>query len=177
VAPADAEPHLWLDLAVVDRFLPLLAERFSEVDPEGSEGYRARAGALRDSLAAFDAEASTRLAPVGTVPFALLHPALEAFVTHYGLALVAVLQTQPEGEAPPRRLGELAGELEARGARVVFAEPQLSPKLAESLALETGARVELLDPLGGPGVPGRETYFDLLRWNTRQLAEVLGDGS
>jgi len=30
-----------------------------------------------------------------------------------------------------------------------------------------------LDPLGGSGSPGRETYLDLLRWNIRQLAENL----
>jgi len=175
VAKPGAEPHLWLDLDTVQRFLPLLAERFTRLDPEGAAGYRERAQAFSDSLAAFDVEAALLLTPVREVPFALLHPAMEAFVTRYGLDLVAVLQTQPEGEAPPRKLGEVARELEARGGRVVFAEPQISPKLAESIALETGAEVKLLDPLGGADVPGRTNYLELLRWNARQLAEVLGD--
>jgi zinc transport system substrate-binding protein len=177
VAAPDADPHLWLDLDVVERFLPLLADRFAELDPGGARGYRDRAGAVRDSLAAFDAATSVRLAPLRTAPFVLLHPALEVFVTRYGLDLVAVLQTQPEGEAHPRKLGEVARELRARGGRVIFAEPQLSEKLATSIALETGGDVHFLDPLGGPGVPGRETYFDLLRWNAQQLVEALSDGS
>lgn len=177
VAAPDADPHLWLDLDVVERFLPLLADQFAELDPEGAEGYRDRATAALDSLAAFDAAAAARLAPVRDAPFVLLHPAMEAFVTRYDLDLVAVLQTQPEGEAHPRKLGDVARELQERGGHVIFAEPQLSGKLATSIALETGGDVHFLDPLGGPGVPGRGTYFDLLRWNTQQLEEALGDSS
>jgi hypothetical protein len=34
----------------------------------------------------------------------------------------------------------------------------------------------LLDPLGGEGVPGRETYAALLRWNARALDDALSGG-
>jgi zinc transport system substrate-binding protein len=167
------DPHLWLDLDVVKAFVPRLSEELSRIDPEGAETYRLRASALVDSLAALDREARSAFEPVKSVPFAVLHPAFETFVRHYGLNLVAVLETHPEAEALPQELGDAVLRLKQAGARVIFIEPQLPARTAEALAADLGAKTALLDPLGGLGSPGRETYFDLLRWNVRQLAENL----
>ena len=144
-----------------------------DADPAGADTYVSRAHAFLDSLDAFDREAAALLAPVAGVPFAVHHPAFKAFADRYGLALTAVLEQHPEGEALPHSLGTAAIDLDREGARVVFAEPQLSRRIAEAMAAELGARVALLDPLGGELSPGREDYFSLLRWNVRQLVENL----
>jgi ABC-type Zn uptake system ZnuABC Zn-binding protein ZnuA len=49
----------------------------------------------------------------------------------------------------------------------------LSATAAQALARETGARIGLLDPYGGPGVPGRESYAALMRYNVAALAKLL----
>ena len=38
---------------------------------------------------------------------------------------------------------------------------------------EAGIPVVLLDPLGGPGLEGRATYADLIRWNIRRIADAM----
>jgi ABC-type Zn uptake system ZnuABC Zn-binding protein ZnuA len=167
------DPHLWLDLDLVRDFVPRLADRLASLDPPGAAGYHARAAAFLDSLNALDREATTLLEPVSHAPFAILHPAFENLVHRYHLNLVAVLEQHPEAEALPQTLGEAAMHLRAAGARVIFAEPQLSARPATALAADLGAKVAMLDPLGGPLSPGRATYLDLIRWNTHQLAENL----
>ena len=167
------DPHLWFDLDVVKGFVPRLSEELSRLDPDGASIYRTRAAAFAESLDALDREARTLLEPVSRVPFAILHPAFEALVRRYGLNLVAVLETHPEAGALPQDLGDATRRLEAAGARVIFIEPQLPARTAEAVAADIGAKTPLLDPLGGPGSPGRETYLDLLRWNIRQFAENL----
>jgi len=167
------DPHLWLDLDVVKDFVPILAERLAALDPSRAAVYWTRAAAYLDSLAVLDAEARAHLHPVSHVPFALLHPAFETFVRRYGLNLVAVLEQHPEAEALPRTLGQAALRLREAKARVVFGEPQLPSRLPEAMAADLGAETALLDTLGGPGSPARETYLDLVRWNVRQLAENL----
>lgn len=168
--------HPWLDLERVQAFLPVLARRLGEIDPEGAPGFTKRAEAASETLAAIDAEARTRLAGAGEVRFALLHPAFVPLVERWGLHSAGVLEPHPEGESSPRTLGEVAERLEGPRPGVIFVEPQLSRRAAEALAADTGARIAVLDPLGGPDVPGRETYFDLLRWNLRELAEALDAG-
>jgi ABC-type Zn uptake system ZnuABC Zn-binding protein ZnuA len=56
--------------------------------------------------------------------------------------------------------------------RVIVSEPQLSQKIPDMLARETGARVVVLTPLPG-GVPGTDSYLDLLRYNVARLVEAL----
>jgi zinc transport system substrate-binding protein len=170
---AGRDPHLWLDLDVVRAFLPLLAARLGEIDPPAAPVYQERARAALDSLAAIDDAARRVLSPRARTPFAILHPAFETFVRRYGMNLVAVLEERPEEEPLPRTLGAATRALEEAGARVVFGEPQLAGRIAEAVAADIGARVAVLDPQGGPGMPGRETYFDLLRWNIARLAENL----
>jgi zinc transport system substrate-binding protein len=171
----DQDPHLWLDMDAVTAFLPRLAGHLGGLDPEGAREYRMRAEALLDSLRSLDRETRELLSPVAQVPFALQHPAMAPFVRRYELNLVGILQIHPEGEARPMTLGDVTRSLQASGARVIFAEPQLQTRLAEMLAHDLEAAVAFLDPLGGPGVEGRETYLRLLRWNVRQLAENLGE--
>jgi zinc transport system substrate-binding protein len=162
-----------LDLDVVKAFVPQLAEALAKLDPDEAATYRERGVALVDSLNALDNDARVELQSVTHVPFAILHPAFETFALRYGLNLVAVLETHPEVEALPQDLGDAVRELKHAGAKVIFVEPQLSARTAEALAVDLGAKTALLDPLGGSGSSGRETYLDLLRWNVHQLAENL----
>jgi ABC-type Zn uptake system ZnuABC Zn-binding protein ZnuA len=54
----------------------------------------------------------------------------------------------------------------------VVSEIQLSQKIPDLLAKETGAHVVVLTTLPG-GLPNTETYLDMLRYNVLQLANAL----
>jgi ABC-type Zn2+ transport system substrate-binding protein/surface adhesin len=142
-------------------------------DPDAASIYLERAGNFMKRLEEFDHQARVELTPHTEAAFALHHPAFVPYVERYGLNLVAVLQVHPEGEAEPRTLGEVTRKMRAAGARVVFSEPQLGTRLAESVAVDLDARLAMLDGLGGEGMEGRETYIGLLRWNLGQLMENL----
>ncbi len=173
VAPAGADPHLWLDLDVVRAFVPKLTEKLARRDPEAASIYLERAGNFLKRLEEFDHQAGVALTPHIEAAFALHHPAFVPFVERYGLNLVAVLQVHPEGEAKPRTLGDVVQKMRGSGARILFGEPQLGTRLAESVAVDLDARLAMLDGLGGEGMEGRETYIGLLQWNLRQLLENL----
>ena len=58
------------------------------------------------------------------------------------------------------------------GIRVVFAEPQFNPRVAEVIAQEAGVKVLMLDPMGGPPPYGSD-YLKLMRYNLAALDEAL----
>jgi ABC-type Zn uptake system ZnuABC Zn-binding protein ZnuA len=49
--------------------------------------------------------------------------------------------------------------------KTIFAEPQLSSKAARVIAAEIGGAVLVLDPVGGEGIAGRDSYLALMRYN------------
>ena len=56
---------------------------------------------------------------------------------------------------------------------VIFCEPQLSDKMARVIAHEIGAPVDILDPLGTPDDPERDTYIKLMKFNVETLARYM----
>jgi zinc transport system substrate-binding protein len=84
-----------------------------------------------------------------------------------------VVEPFPGREPSPRYLAGLVQLMQRERVRAVVIEPQLSTTAAQALARETGARVGLMDPYGGPAVPGRESYVDLMRYNVAELVKLL----
>jgi ABC-type Zn uptake system ZnuABC Zn-binding protein ZnuA len=67
----------------------------------------------------------------------------------------------------------LVEQARTAGVRAVFTEPQLGETGARALAGELGLPVYVLDPLGGPGLDGRDSYLKMMRFNTMQIARAL----
>lgn len=175
--PGTGNPHVWLDPVLLrDRLLPRIIESLVRAAPAAEREVRTRAAAYADSLTALDAEIRTLLEPFHGRAFLASHSAWAYFAEQYGLRQLGAIRPAPGQEPSPRRLAALVDSARALGIRVVFTEPQTSSADAHVLAREIGARLRVLDPLGGPGVSGRDSYLALMRYNARKLAAGLGGG-
>ena len=85
----------------------------------------------------------------------------------------AIIEESPGREPTPAHIRTVIDTVRRYGCRAVFAEPQFSPKAAEAIASESGAQVLFLDPLGGPGLPDRDTYLKLMRYNLAQMTAAM----
>lgn len=168
------DPHFWLDpLLVRDEICPRVAAALSEIDPGNAAYYAARLETYREELTRLHEEIAAGFSNLQSRSFITFHAAWRYFAHRYGLEEVAVIARFPGQEPSAAWLVELVQLMRHRDIRAVFAEPQFSPALAESIAAESGAPVFIVDPLGGENLPGRETYLDLLRYNARQFREAL----
>jgi ABC-type Zn2+ transport system substrate-binding protein/surface adhesin len=66
---------------------------------------------------------------------------------------------------------EFQRNIRAAAVRVVFTEPQLSIGALRPIARDLGVTLAVLDPLGG--LPGRESYIDLLLFDAHAVAAAL----
>jgi zinc transport system substrate-binding protein len=67
--------------------------------------------------------------------------------------------------------------VEERGVTTIYYETLVSPRIAETVARETGAKVAVLDPIEGltpAEIAKGEDYFTRMRANLRALEEGLG---
>ncbi len=167
------DPHVWLDPAMAAEMVQHLAKALAAADPSHASDYAARAAdytATLEDLARECEELGEKFRGRKVVTY---HRAFAYLFRRCGLQLLGVIEPQPGKSATTSHLAELAENMRATGVRVVFAEPQFSRKTADALARETAARVVLLDPLGDPDDPQRDTYVDLIRYNLRQIASAL----
>lgn len=167
------DPHLWLDpvrfAAVADR----LAARLGHADPEHAAGYATQAAALHAELDALNSEYAQRLRSCERRELVTSHTAFAYLAERYGLTQIGIAGINPETEPSPRRLAQVAAQARATGTTTIFFETLVSPKVADTIAREVGARTAVLDPLEGLAEPDAD-YFSVMRANLATLTEALG---
>jgi ABC-type Zn uptake system ZnuABC Zn-binding protein ZnuA len=166
-----ANPHVWLDPVLAMEMVKRIGKVLAQTDPPGAEIYRKRGSDYIAKLKILDAEIRKTVSTFAIKSFVSFHPAWDYFALRYGLKDAGVIEESPGEEPAPRKLEAIVKAIRHYHIRAVFAEPQLNPKVADVIAHEAGVKVVMLDPIGG--LPGRETYLELMRYDLRQMKDAM----
>jgi ABC-type Zn uptake system ZnuABC Zn-binding protein ZnuA len=173
----EQNPHFWLDPTLVRQFyLPAIAAKLTELDPEGRQEYEANVESYGTELAALDAELKDELAqiPAANRKLVTFHDAFPYFARHYDFELIGVILANVGQEPTASELADLVERVRNAGVTAVFSEAQFSPKLTQTLADEAGVRnvvTTLYNDALGP--PPADSYVGLLRWDVDHIAAAL----
>jgi zinc transport system substrate-binding protein len=164
-------PHIWLSPRNAMVQVRHLRDALIEADPAHQPEYEANAGTYLVQLEALDEEIAAQVATWSHREFIAFHPSWVYFAQRYELVEVAVVERAPGKEPSPAELAEIIEAARRIGARAIFAEPQFSPKAADTIAAESGAQVLFLNPLGG--ADGPTSYLEMMRYNVAQMEKGL----
>jgi zinc transport system substrate-binding protein len=165
---SDGDPHVWLDPLRYARLVEAIARGLHR--PEAADGLVAQLRALDRSYRAGLAHCARR-------DIVTSHAAFGYLARRYGLHQVSIEGLNPEGEPAPRELARVVELVRERRATTVYFETLVSPKLARTVARETGAETAVLDPIEGltPAEIARgDDYFTVMRANLARLRQGLG---
>lgn len=165
-------PHVWLDPVLAQDICRRIAAALIAVDSEHRRLYEDNLRRYLKKLAALHQEIQNRVATFRKREYVCMHPAFAYFARRYGLRQVGVIEPAPGREPSPRHIQNIIEVLRKHRLRVVFAEPQLSPRVATVIAREAGAEVLMLDPLGGRPPYGSD-YLQLMRFNLAKLQQAM----
>ncbi len=169
------DPHVWLDPVLMKAMLGELTSVLGDTVAWMGEGYgpasfdSAHVGASLDAL---DRDVRAQLEGCRTREIVTSHAAFGYFAQRYGLTQRGISGLSPEAEPSPKRLAEVAAFAKANGVTTIFFESLVSPKVAETVAAEVGARTAVLDPL--ESVTGTDDYLSVMRRNAATLHDALG---
>jgi len=162
------DPHVWLDpvryAKVVDRIGQALGEQSA-------------ADNLEKRLMDLDSEFRAVLANCERKEIVTSHEAFAYLAERYGLEQVAITGLSPEAEPEPGKLQDVVNLVRARGVTTIYFETLVSPRVAETVARETGAKTAVLNPIEGlteEQAASGEDYFSLMRMNLAALRAGLG---
>jgi zinc transport system substrate-binding protein len=166
------DPHLWLDPTRLATVGDKLAERLGRADPERAADYTARAATLRTELEKLDAEFTTGLKTCQRREIVVSHTAFGYLTERYQLEQIGITGLSPENEPSPQRLAEVIEEAREHKATTIFFETLVSPKVAQTIADQVGAKTAVLDPLEGLSTEGGD-YLSVMRTNLQTLRTAL----
>ena len=165
-------PHVWLDPQNAATMLRHITDALVQEDPDHAAVFRLQQTAYVKRLDRLQEDLLQRLRSVSERRIVVHHAAWPYFAKRFGFEIVGTIQTQSGSEPSAVQLQSLISTMRKGQIKVVVSEVQLNQKLPDLLGKETGARVVLLTTLPG-GIPGTETYLDMLRYNVFQLAHAL----
>ncbi len=165
------DPHIWLDPLIAINIVNRIGDAFSNADPANAAYFKRNAAAYIERLSALDREIAARVKSFRTKEYITFHSAWNYFARRYGLRVVGVIEEGPGKEPTAKHIDDILRLIRGMKTRVVFAEPQSSPRIAEAVAREAGGRVLILDDIGGQ--KGRETYIDLMHYDLSVMEEAM----
>lgn len=166
------DPHVWLDPVRYAQLAAAVTSRLAEVDPAHAGTYRSNGTALAADLSALDREFAGGLAHCQRTQIVTTHTAFGYLAGRYGLQQVGIAGLSPDEEPSPRKLDEVRRFAEANGVTTIFYEDRVSPKYAQTVAQEVGAKTAVLSPLEVVE-PGQD-YPSVMRTNLATLRGALG---
>jgi zinc transport system substrate-binding protein len=165
---SNGDPHVWLD----PRRYELIVRRIGT-----ALGKPEAAAQLVSRLHGLDRQYRTGLAHCRRNEIVTSHEAFAYLSQRYGLRQVAITGLAPEAEPAPRELEKVVRIVRRTHATTIFFETLVSPRIAKTVARETGAKTAVLNPIEGltreQADQGRD-YFALMRANLASLRRALG---
>ena len=168
----DLDPHAWLDPENARRWLGLLADELTALDPGHAAQYAENAAAAQAELDALMAAIRAELAPVRDARFLVYHDAYQYFEVWSGLAASGAIALGDAANPGPARVVALRDMARAEDVACVFSEPQFDPKLVTRVFGDVAGH-GVLDPMASDHAPGPELYPDLMRAMAQALVTCL----
>ena len=160
-----ADPHVWLD--------PVL---FTHVVRRIGTVLHRPVGPLVAQLEQLDRDYRTGLAHCTRNEIVTSHAAFGYLAQRYGLRQVSITGLAPESEPSPQQLAHVVDVVRRTHATTVFFETLVSPRLADTVAREVGAKTAVLDPIEGltPSEQAHgDNYLTLMRSNLAAIRKAL----
>ncbi|MGV9327025.1 metal ABC transporter substrate-binding protein [Streptosporangium sandarakinum] len=170
-SPISYDPHIWLDPSRFATVATKLGERLAAADPAHAQGYRERAAKVAAELTALDGEMARGLRTCASNAIVTSHAAFAYLADRYRLRQIGVSGVNPDAEPAPARLAQVAEVARREKVTTIFTESLVSPKVAEVLATEVGAKTAVLDPIESR--PASGDYTSAMRRNLTALQAAL----
>ena len=169
-------PHIWLDPAMFQTAVNLIADEVIELLPEKKTTLENNRDLLLEDLDTLDTEFKEGLSRCESTTFVTSHDSFSFLAKRYGLTQESIAGISPENEPTPKRVIELEKIIKTENIDVVFTEELVSPEVAQTLSREAGIKTAVLSPLESltkEQQKNGENYFSIMRSNLKKLSNAL----
>ena len=170
---AGGNPHFLMDPANARIVAAHIADSFCKIDAASCDTYRANLKQFTDALDARLVAWEKALAPFKGQHAVSYHNSWPYFSDRFGIHVDVFLEPKPGIPPTPAHLASVIKRMKEQKIRVIFVEPSLNRKTAETVARATGATLVDVSLFPG-GIKGTEgDYLKLFDAITDALAKAL----
>lgn len=172
----EVDPHTWLSVENAIMECEAIKDAFVAVDPEYADFYEENYKTYVEKLEKLDEEYKNQLTDLERDTIVVAHEAFGYLCDAYGLKQEAVEGLTADSEPDSARMKEIIDFCKEEDIKVIFFEELVSPKVANTIAAETGAETMVLNPIEGLTKEQEESgldYIGLMEANLDALVKAL----
>lgn len=170
------DPHIWLSIRNAKREMETIKEAFKEADPENQDFYEENYKKYAAEFDALDKKFGNELEILENKDIVVAHQAFGYLCADYGLNQVPIEGLAADSEPDAKRMAEIIDFAEEKNIKTIFFEELVSPKVANAVASEIGAKTDVLNPLEGltqEQLNEGEDYLSVMEKNLNALVNAL----
>lgn len=170
------DPHVWLSPMNAKKEMENIKAAFVKADPDNQAYYESNYKTYAAKFDKLDQDYKTAISALPNKDIVVSHEAFGYLSEAYGLNQMGIEGLDPDSEPDPARMADIIKFVKANHVKVIFFEELVSPKVAETVAKETGAKTDVLNPLEGLSdeeLKNGEDYFSVMEDNLKHLEEAL----
>ena len=158
------DPHIWLDPLALIQMSQNTVNEFIRLDPKNRDLYIDNHLKLKKQIQLLNDEMVDLFKDSGKKAFIIYHPAWGYFANRYGLKQIPV---EIEGKEPSAsEMAQLTDTIKKYKIKHIFMQAQAPESVIRSIASETGAQIQTLDPLKENVVENiKESALKIKKWN------------
>lgn len=175
---ASINPHTWLSIKNAKVMVDNIYRKLSSMDPDNEKYYKENLDKALTKFDDLDKKFTDELSKVKDKEkyFVVSHAAFNYLADDYGLKQVAVTGISPEEEPSAKDLKTIADFVKEKNIKTIFFEGKATPKVAETLAKNTGTKTSTLYTMENLDDHMIEKgYFGLMEENLKVLVESFNE--
>jgi zinc transport system substrate-binding protein len=143
------DPHFWLDPVLAQQMVRTIRDGLSKAQPNDAAYFSGRAQAYIEKLQQLDADYQSRLEHCQQDTVVVSHSALGYLAARYHFNAQAIAGLSPDSEPSAAKIAEIANLVRQKNIHYILFETLVSPRIADTIAQETGAQTAVFNPLEG----------------------------
>jgi zinc transport system substrate-binding protein len=172
------DPHIWLDFDNNKIMIDSIAKALTEKDPANAGFYQKNAAEYKDKLVQLDNQYKSSLAKCENKEIVYGgHYAFGYLASRYNLKYLAAQGLAPDSEPTASDLIKLVEQVKKDDIKYVFYEEMTTPKIAETIANETKAKLLLLNAAHNvtkEDIEANVSFLSIMKENLINLKTGLG---
>jgi len=173
-----ADPHVWLNPENVKIQMNVIKNQLCQIDEKNKDYYEQNYNQMAEKLDILNNDYISALSNLKNNNIVVAHQAYAYLCNAYNLNQIALEGIEANSEPSPKKMSEIAEYISKNNIKYIFYEDLINPKIAQSIADETGVQLLELSPYEGltdEQLKNNDDYFSIMYKNLENLKKALGE--
>lgn len=170
------DPHTWLNIQNAKKEMENIKNALVKKDPDNASYYEKNYETYVKKFDELDEKYKETIGDIPNKSIIVAHEAFGYLCEEYNIEQVAIEGLTPDSEPDPARMSEIIKFAKDNEINTIFFEELVSPKVAQTIAKEVGAKTEVLNPLEGlseDDIKNNKDYFSVMKDNLQVIYNSL----